>query len=114
MSTARIAISTDPVGFSAVEVNGRDVTDEIQGYRLESVQGQPSVVTLYASAAGAIEGEGIVQVQAADTGAAVTEFLSQIDPETLERAAIDRSGMGDGDLTKLMLAVLIDWSQGKA
>jgi hypothetical protein len=113
VSTARIAISTDAVGFSSVEVNGRDVTDEVQGYRLESVQGQPSVVTLYASAAGAIEGEGIVQVQSGDVGDAVAQFLSNVDPQELERVAIDRSGMGDGNLTKLMLETLSDWARGK-
>ena len=114
MTTARFAISADPIGYSAIEVNGRETTDEVQGFRLESVLGQPTVLTLYASAAGAVEGEGIVQVQSADDPAAIVAFLDKVDPDTWEKAAIAKSDWGNGDLKVLMLDVLKSWARGEA
>ncbi len=115
MSTARFAISTDPVGFGEVTVNGEDVTDRVQGFRIESVQGQPSVLTLYSSAAGAIEGEGIVQVESltGDDGEVIATFLANLDPKLVEQKALDRTGWGDATLTSSIFEILTEIARGK-
>ncbi len=114
MASARFYVDVDPVGYSSIEVNGREVTDEVHGFRAESVQGQPTVLTLYASAAGAITGEGIVQVESmpTDLGEHIAEWLGNLDPESVEKAAIDRSDFASS-LTPALFAVLADLARGK-
>lgn len=110
-------IKVDPLGYSAVEVNGRDVTSEVQAVRIESALGQPTVLSLFSSAAGTIEGEGIVQVTSGEETGTLEEaarVVSELDPETVERAAIERTHLQpEADLTKLMLDVVADALRGK-
>lgn len=110
MTTTPFKIQTEAVGFSSVEIDGQDVTERVQGFQTQSVIGQPTVVILHSSGKGPIEGEGIVQVSAGDEAQAVVDFLSRIDPETLEREAISRSDWGEGNLTALALQILQEWA----
>lgn len=66
-----------------------------------------------------IEGEGVVTVTGADAteadlGPAVAAFLSALDPELIERAALDRQGFGSGSLVAEIFGVLRDIAEGKA
>lgn len=63
--------------------------------------------------------EGLATVAVAapqDPGSAMAEFLSGIDPAALERAALDRSDLGDGkhEVTAAILRQLVDWVQGRS
>lgn len=63
-----------------------------------------------------IEGEGVVTVSGAppaNPGPAVAEFLGQVDAETLERLALERSGMGEASLTATMLGLLVEMVGGQ-
>lgn len=117
MATSRFAIEVDPVGHALVEVNGQDVTDRVAALRVETQLGQPSIVTLWQSATGTIEGEGIVQVTSGEETGTLEEaarVVSELDPETVERAAIERTHLQpEADLTKLMLDVVADALRGK-
>jgi hypothetical protein len=63
-----------------------------------------------------IEGEGVVTVTGAppaNPGEALAEFLAQVDAETLERQALERSGMGETSLTATMLDLLVEMAAGQ-
>jgi hypothetical protein len=107
-----VAVDVEAIGFSALEVDGEDLLSKVQGFRLESVQGQPTVVTLWLSAKGEVNGEALVH---AETPQDIASFVEQLDPEEIEKAAIERSHMDPGaSLSKLMLDVVADAARGKA
>jgi hypothetical protein len=111
--TARFSVHVDPLGYSTITVNDQDVTQHTQGFRVESAIGAPSVLTLFSSARGEIVGEGIVYVQPPSEDLAA--FIEQLDPEEVEKKAIERSHMDpESSLTKLMLNVVADAARGKA
>jgi hypothetical protein len=112
MTTARFTIETDAVGFSRIAIDGQDRTKEVSGYRVESFLGQPTVVTLWLSAKGEVNGDALVH---AETPQDIASFVEQLDPEEVEKAAIERSHMDpEASLTKLMLNVVADAARGKA
>jgi hypothetical protein len=114
MTTARFTIETDAVGFSRIAINGQDRTKEVSGYRVESVLGQPTVVTLWQSAKGEIQGEGIVYVEPHGSED-LAAFVEQLDPEEVEKAAIERDALDPTkSLTQHMLDVVADAARGKA
>ncbi len=116
MASARFSIKVDPVGFGQVTVNGEDVTDRTQGFRVESAQGQPSFLTLYTSGQGTIQGEGVVQVVEyhEDEAAVIKDFLKKLDAKVIEKIALERTGWGSASLVGEVFAVLANIADGKA
>jgi hypothetical protein len=107
-----VALGLEAIGFSALEVDGEDISAKVQGFRLESVQGQPTVLTLWLSVKGEANGDALVH---AETPMDMASFVEQLDPEQVEKAAIERSHLDpSSSLTKLMLDVVADAARGKA
>ncbi|MFC9736221.1 hypothetical protein ACFWG5_34695 [Streptomyces hydrogenans] len=116
--TRGIRITTDGVG-AKVEVDGVDLSRRLRGYTLEHRVDQPPLLVLYASAhadTALFEGYAHVVVgDAPDPGPAIADFLRSVDAAALQRAALERDDL-DGsrhELTRAMLAQLIDYALGK-
>lgn len=113
-----VRIATDGVTAS-VTVGGVDLSRNLHGYHLEHQANQLPVLVLHAHATDAAVFDGMAHVAVADlqpAGIGAVEFLSGIDPDQLAQAALMRDDL-DGsrnELTKAMLAQLIDWASGKA
>jgi hypothetical protein len=111
-TTSRVVLDVEAIGFSALEVDGEDMLGKVQGFRLESIQGQPTVLTLWLSVKGEANGDALVH---AETPMDMARFVEQLDPEQVEKAAIERSHLDpSSSLTKLMLDVVADAARGKA
>jgi hypothetical protein len=112
LASFRIAVPADGSG-AQVEVNGVDVAAHVGALRYEVQQGAHPLLTLFGPAAGVIEGAGVVHVVTEqDAREMIRDFLSEIDPEELERRALERADFGSGNLTKIMLDVLASWADG--
>lgn len=104
--------------YARVEVNGRDVSDQLAGYRLEHVVGQvPTLVLFQLADAGTLEGEGIVHVAGELTdeqrAGAIVEFLSSLDPEMVDRVAFASMGLGDKGGTAAILETMCRIARGE-
>lgn len=95
-----------------IEVDGKPVTNAVS-VAVKAEVGHVTKLYLELVGDGTIEGEGIVHV--VKPGPNVGEWLSHIDPDELEKAALDRMGGLDGGSTgAAMLAVLRGWAGGGA
>ncbi len=117
MTTVPFSIQADPVGHSHVEVDGQDITAKVAALRIETQLGQPTVVTLWQSGRGEVSGEGIVQVTSGEETGTLEEaarVVSELDPETVERTAIERTHLQpEANLMKLVLDVVADALRGE-
>lgn len=120
-----------PVPFSALIGADRSKTEiTLNGERIErSVTGLtidcdsrdpfPTVVLRLNHRATPAQFDGLARVVVEDVitepGPAAAVFLSAIDAEELERAALNRLDLdnGPGGLTKTMLRQLIEWAHGR-
>lgn len=112
-----IRVTTDGVN-AQVLIAGVDVSGQLRGFTLEHRYAEAPLFVLYArpGADTAFEGYAHVVVgDAPDPGPAIADFLRSVDAAALERAALDRDDL-DGsrhELTRAMLAQLIDYALGK-
>lgn len=80
---------------------------------VKAAVGEATKVYLEIAGTGAVEGDGIVHVVAPASRATIADWLATIDPDELEKAALDRmSGLGGGSTGEAMLAVLRGWAGG--
>lgn len=83
-------LDVDPIGGGNVTVDGRDVTDIIEGADLIVRPGQPTTLRLFALGGATVEGAGVVEVHHvaddADTQAEVGALLRTLDGHTLWEA----------------------------
>jgi hypothetical protein len=79
-------------GTGRIVVAGQDVSQQVRGFTFNAQVGEPPMLTLYEMAEGGIEAEGIVRVveDGLDQRQAVVEFLSNLDPEELNRVAMEK------------------------
>ncbi|MEU6979572.1 hypothetical protein [Streptomyces sp. NPDC046371] len=104
--------------IATVVVNGTDMSEALAGYTLEHRAGQPPLLVLYPSPRHSAAFDGLAHVavaEPADPGPAAADFLRSINPAALDQAALQRDDL-DGspnELTKAMLAQLIDWAEGR-
>lgn len=103
-----------------VEVDGADISAQVQGYNLEARVGAAPLLVLYASPReGGVTFEGLAHVAIGaeqDPGPTVAAFLANVDPSALHQAALARDDL-DGskhEVTRAILAQLADWAQGRA
>lgn len=112
----RVEITADP-WKAAVVVDGTDMAPGLRGYTLSQEVGQPPTVVLYPSPRHTAAFTGFARVQVAepaDPGPLIADFLRAINPAALDQAALDRDLDGSpNELTKAMLAQLIDWAEGR-
>lgn len=108
-------------GKAEVLLDGQDVTKHVSGVRIDAVAPDPVayvVLELNPHAEGVLF-DGLARVAVGETpdpGPAAAVFLSAIDPEQLERAALQRLDIdqGEGGLTGAMLRQLTEWASGRS
>ncbi|MDN0193914.1 hypothetical protein [Streptomyces sp. S.PNR 29] len=103
---------------AAIEIDGRRVDPgAFKGYAISHQEGEPPQVVLYTGGYAETVFEGLARVavaDASDPGPAAVAFLTAIDAEELERAALARPDLGTGprSLTEAMLTQLQEWARG--
>ncbi|MEV8101070.1 hypothetical protein [Streptomyces sp. NPDC088135] len=101
-----------------VEVDGADISAQVQGYNLEARVGAVPLLVLYASPHQGVTFEGLAHVAIGteqDPGPSIAAFLANVDPGALQQAALARDDL-DGskhEVTRAILAQLANWAQGK-
>lgn len=101
-----------------VEIDGADISAQVQGYNLDARVGTAPLLVLYASPHGGVVFEGLAHVAIGteqDPGPAVAAFLANVDPSALQQAALNRDDL-DGskhEVTRAIMAQLADWAQGR-
>ncbi|MFF2411862.1 hypothetical protein [Streptomyces sp. NPDC058092] len=101
-----------------VEVDGADISAQVQGYNLEARVGAAPLLVLYTSPHQGVAFEGLAHVAIGteqDPGPAVAAFLANVDPGALQQAALNRDDLDNSKhgVTAAILAQLADWAQGK-
>ncbi|MFC8008659.1 hypothetical protein [Streptomyces cinereoruber] len=93
--------------------------DQITGYVLEhSITNALPTLLLHTRQPGHVQWQGLARVavvEQVDPGPVIADFLRAINPAALDQAALGRDDL-DGspnELTKAMLAQLIDWAEGR-
>ncbi len=80
-------------GAAKVELDGQDVSAEISAFTFQSKLGQPPLLTLFLTADGSIEGDGIVRIGGSPTPAdrlqIINDFLQGIDPFELDQEVLE-------------------------
>ncbi|MEU9703111.1 hypothetical protein [Streptomyces sp. NPDC047981] len=113
----QIRITTDGVR-AAVSLDGSDMSETLAGYTVEHRAGLPPQVILFPRPDHQVAFEGMARVvvaEAADPGPTIVDFLRSINPAALDEAALNRDDLdgSSNELTKAMLAQLIDWAEGR-
>jgi hypothetical protein len=101
-----------------VEVDGADISAQVQGYNLEARVGAAPLLVLYASPHGGVVFEGLAHVAIGaeqDPGPSIAAFLASMDPASVEQAALNRDDLQNSKhgVTAAVLAQLADWAQGR-
>ncbi|MFI1830711.1 hypothetical protein ACH41E_30380 [Streptomyces sp. NPDC020412] len=105
-------------GHADIKIGGTRIDPSaVHAYSVRHFAGEHPEVLLHVADCGDTRWSGIARVSVADAsdpGPAAAVFLDAIDPEALERAALDRSDLGTGpnSLTKAMLIQLGEWARG--
>lgn len=101
-----------------VEIDGADISAQVQGYNLEARVGAAPLLVLYASPNTAATFEGLAHIAIGaeqDPGPSIAAFLANVDPGALQQAALDRDDLENSKngVTAAILAQLADWAQGR-
>ncbi|MFB7327141.1 hypothetical protein [Streptomyces sp. NPDC056190] len=102
-----------------VALDGRDISSMVSGYSLSQQAGKPAQLLLSLSPLVKDDFEGLARVVVGvppDPGPAAAAFLSAIDAGELEKSALSRHDLMDGDpheLTRAMLRLLSEWASGR-
>lgn len=100
------------VGSPEVTVGGVPVPD-VCSVAVKAEAGEATKLYLTLNGDGTITGDGIVHVVRDAPHGAVVDWLSQVDPDELEKAALDRmGGLGGGTTGEAVLDVLRGWAGG--
>ncbi|MFG2677050.1 hypothetical protein [Streptomyces sp. NPDC048445] len=103
-----------------VEVDGSDISAQVQGYNLEARVGAAPLLVLYTRPGeGGVTFEGLAHVAIGaeqDAGPSIAAFLGSIDPNTLQQAALNRDDLENSKtgVTAAILAQLAEWAQGSS
>lgn len=110
--------ATDPVR-PVVTLDGQDIGSNVTeiSWRAELGRSLPeAIIALAPNATVSFDGLARVSVgEQLDPGPAAAQFLTAIDAQELERAALNRLDLDNtpGGLTAAMLRQLVDWALGK-
>ena len=114
MTPFRIVLPAANPGATQIEVGGHPVTN-VRSVAVKAEAGEATKLYLELVGDGTVEGDGIVHVVTPASRDAVAVWLAAIDPDELEKAALDRmSGFGGGSTGAAMLEVLRGWAGGDA
>ncbi len=96
------SLDVDPIGGGNVSVDGRDVSDIIEGADLIVRPGQPTTLRLYTLGGATVEGAGVVEVHheadAGDAQAEVGAILRDLDGAGLWNAMMADVTVDHSDL----------------
>lgn len=113
-----VVIDAQP-GHANISIDDAEVGNHVVGYTLEHdvPNALPLLVMHVRHPAGAVF-DGLARVAVAapqEPGEAIAQFLASIEPSALENAALNRDDLENVkyDLTRAMLAQLIDWALGR-
>ncbi|RGD59417.1 hypothetical protein DR950_17900 [Kitasatospora xanthocidica] len=101
-----------------LEIDDRDIADQVRSYELRHTAGQLPELQLLLRPTAAPEWEGTARVvvgEAPDPGPAAAAFLRALDPAETERAVLARHDLLDGgphEFTRALLAQLTEWALG--
>jgi len=110
----RVTIAAD--GRAAhVRLDGEDISEQIAGYTVQQKAGELPTVALYPHPTAGARFDGLAHVVVGDQpdpGQLIADFLTSLDPKTLEQAALNRDDLGDERyaLTQAMLQQAADWA----
>jgi hypothetical protein len=108
-----ITIGTD-LGASSIELDGTDISHLVRGYTVQQGPGDLPIVVLQLAPQHSTALEGLARVVVGQPALDAAEFLAGIDSAALDRAALNRDLDGEpGELTRAMLAQLLEWAQGQ-
>lgn len=113
MALVRFELDLTP-GGGRVVVDGVDVSDRVAGVRVDAGVDQIPHVLLELAGEGTIEGVGVVETASTFDPAGVVAFLEALDPESVEKAAGDGLGWGEGNYTVALLDYLKRLARGTA
>ncbi|MGW7636090.1 hypothetical protein [Streptomyces decoyicus] len=111
-----VRIDAQP-GSASIRLDDTEIGQDVVGYTLQhDVHGALPQLVLHTRQPHGVAFEGLAHVMVADTTPpteAILGFLRTINPIELEQAALDRDDLGIGryDLTRVMLAQLMDWAK---
>lgn len=109
MKPARFDIHLGQTGSGArILINGENVASRCRALRVESAADETTRIILESYAEGRIQGEGIVYVEVPqDQRQALHEFLSSLDPATVEQDVLEKcGGLGGMSTGEAFLEVL--------
>ncbi|MEU1908361.1 hypothetical protein [Streptomyces hygroscopicus] len=113
-----VVIDAQP-GHANVRIDDAEVGNHVIGYTLEhDVANALPLLILHVRHPAGIVFDGLARVAVAapqPSGEAIAQFVSSIEPRALEDAALNRDDLGDAkyDLTRAMLAQIVDWAMGR-
>lgn len=109
MSMHHFAVSVDENGQTVVRIDDKIVRPS--AFRLECKTGWPSVLVLELPVGESdLEGSGIVQVAGSAVSTSdISDFLSDIDPDELNAAVLERASFADSTMA-VALEILREWA----
>jgi hypothetical protein len=118
MASTKFSLVATPVGLGrcVLDLGGDpvDVLDQVEQGSVHFGDGRPTVLTLHETAAGHIEGEGIVRVVETvdDPAKLIVDFLEKVDPNELHRVAMEGLDAST-TVSGAYLATLRRWATGE-
>lgn len=112
MSTFRLVLPAVSGPGSSIEVDGQPVKN-VRSIAVKAEVGEATKLYVEMIGEGTIEGEGVVHVVRDDNRSTVADWLANIDPDELEKAALDHmGGLAGGSTGAAFLDVLRGWAGG--
>lgn len=117
----RFELRAEPGHHTLVRLDGHEIGPKLTGVQIgvDPLQGTRVALEVHPAALDAVEFDGVAQVQintyAETPGPAAAVFLSALDAELVEKAALARVDLGNEphDGTRAILATLIEWANGE-
>ncbi|MEV4741588.1 hypothetical protein [Streptomyces sp. NPDC049555] len=113
----RVRVSARPEQPVVIEINGHDVAQGVEAYRIaQTVEGDPELTLYVQPGWHGMEFEGLAEVLAepADLRHVVVQFLDSVDWRKLDEAVLARGDLDGqpGELTRGVLSELREWAAG--
>lgn len=116
-----LKVRVDAIGHGTVDVNGEDLTTVTAGVDISSRGGEVTQAVIHLLPGAEIDFDGeaqvtVVQSYAEADPAAISEWISRVDPKALEEAALNRLDLRNDQahgLTQALLTQLTEWARGE-
>ncbi|WP_406210322.1 hypothetical protein OH807_40450 [Kitasatospora sp. NBC_01560] len=104
---------------AVLEINGRNISDQVREYQPRHAAGQPPEVLLLLKPSDDTDFDGVARVLVGEDpapGPAAARFLAALDDAEVERAVLARHDLLDGaphEFARALLTQLAEWASGK-